>query len=231
VTNTAEITVALELAASKYGHVDVVVNCAGYGLMGPLEGTSEQQMREIMDVNFFGTVLVTKAALKILREKNAAGAGGVIVQMSSMSAINAFPGNAFYHASKFALEGFTQSVAQELMPAWNIDFMLVEPGAVRTAFTGRSLKFAEVPEPYNRPDNPALQTMKYVTDPKLMEGASDPVDIARVIVKLVAGRGSTKLPLRLPMGKDGYDTIMRQIQDLTAQMESMKEYAYSVSKT
>lgn len=121
---SAAVAAAVEAAAARFGgRLDVVVNNAGYGLMGDTEATSDADARAQLDTNFWGAVDVVKRALGVMRDDNprAAGGrrGGVILNVSSMGGFIGYPGQAFYHASKFALEGFTESVAKELPLDWN----------------------------------------------------------------------------------------------------------------
>lgn len=121
VTSQKSIDTAFKETLAKFGRVDVVVNNAGYTLAGDTEGAEDGEARAVLDTNFWGMVNVTKSALAIMREENpkTGQQGGVIVNISSMGGWTGYPGQAFYHASKFAMEGFTESVAKELPAAWN----------------------------------------------------------------------------------------------------------------
>lgn len=113
VTKKASIEDAFEKALSQFKRVDVVVNNAGYGLCGPFETLSDKQLRTQMDVNFFGLLDVTRKALEVMRERNSP-AGGLIQQVTSIGGQDGFPTFTIYCASKWAVEGFTESLAKEV---------------------------------------------------------------------------------------------------------------------
>lgn len=112
---------AFKAAAAHFGadyHIDVVVNNAGYSLSGDTESATEQEMHDELETLFFGTVRVTMNAVKVMRQEND-HRGGLIFNISSLAGVCGFPGHAFYHAGKFAVEGWTESVAREMHPDWN----------------------------------------------------------------------------------------------------------------
>lgn len=118
VTSTSSIETALNETLAKFGRIDVLVNNAGYTLVGDTEVAGDEESRMLFDTNFWGMVNITKRVLGIMREKNPKQ-GGVILNISSMGGFIGYPGSAFYHASKFAMEGWTESVAKELPVEWN----------------------------------------------------------------------------------------------------------------
>ncbi len=124
---------AVQQAAEHFGSLDVVVNNAGYGHFGMVEELSEQDVRAQLETNLFGALWVTQAALPIMREQGS----GHIIQVSSIGGISAFPNVGAYHASKWALEGLTQSLAQEVAQ-FGIHVTLVEPGGFATDWRGPS---------------------------------------------------------------------------------------------
>lgn len=121
VTSTSSIEAALQATLEKFGRIDVVVNNAGYTLAGDTESAGDEEARAVLDTNFWGTVDVTKRALGILRDENpkTGQQGGVILNVSSVGGYIGFPGQSFYHASKFAIEGWSESLAKELPAEWN----------------------------------------------------------------------------------------------------------------
>ncbi|MEU4932340.1 SDR family NAD(P)-dependent oxidoreductase [Streptomyces yokosukanensis] len=133
VTDRAAAFAAVRAAREHFGRLDVIVNNAGYGQFGMIEEISESAARDRLDANFFGALWVTQAALPILREQGS----GHILQVSSISGVCAFPHSGMYAASKWALEGFSQSLAQEVAP-FGIKVTLIEPAAYATDFGGSS---------------------------------------------------------------------------------------------
>jgi NAD(P)-dependent dehydrogenase (short-subunit alcohol dehydrogenase family) len=138
VTDKAAAAEAVRRAHEHFGRLDVIVNNAGYGLFGAVEEVSEQQVRDQMETNFFGALWVTQAALPLLREQGS----GHIVQISTSGGVTAFPLLGGYNASKWALEGLTEALAQEVA-AFGVKVTLVEPGGFATDWSGSSAVQAE----------------------------------------------------------------------------------------
>jgi NAD(P)-dependent dehydrogenase (short-subunit alcohol dehydrogenase family) len=134
---------AVQRAAEHFGRLDVVVNNAGYGHFGMIEELSESDVRAQMETNFFGALWITQAALPIMRAQQA----GHIIQVSSIGGITAFPMTGAYHASKWALEAFSQSLSREVA-GMGIHVTLVEPGGFATDWRGPSSKRSEENEAY-----------------------------------------------------------------------------------
>src|SRR6202012_1249497 len=124
---------AVKAAQEKFGRLDVVVNNAGYGLFGAVEELSEAQARDQIETNLFGALWVTQAALPIMREQGS----GHIIQVSSIGGVTAFPEVSLYHASKWGLEAFSQSLSLEVAD-FGIDVTLVEPAGYDTDWSGPS---------------------------------------------------------------------------------------------
>jgi NAD(P)-dependent dehydrogenase (short-subunit alcohol dehydrogenase family) len=206
VTHTEDINAALQKARSKFGRIDVLVNNAGYGTVGAIEEFSMDEIRAQMETNFFGAVAVTKQALPILREQS----GGHIVQVSSQSGFRASAGFGIYNASKFALEGFSEALAQEVQP-FGIKVVIVEPGPFRTQFLGSSVKTPEESiDAYSH--TPVAQMYQYM---ERMNGKQegDPEKAARAIVDYIH---NNREPLRLPLGKT-------TIQGMRAKLASVEK--------
>ena len=129
---------AVKQAHDHFGRLDIVVNNAGYGHFGFIEELSEQEARDQIETNVFGALWVTQAALPYLRAQRS----GHIIQVSSIGGITAFPNVGIYHASKWALEGFSQTLAQEVAP-FGIHVTLIEPGGFSTDWAGPSAKHSE----------------------------------------------------------------------------------------
>lgn len=137
VTDRSAVFAAVKKAVETFGRLDVVVNNAGYGQFGAVEELSETDARAQMETNLFGALWVTQAALPFLREQKS----GHILQVSSIGGVNAFPSLGMYHASKWALEGLSQSLSQEVK-GWGIHVTLVEPIGYSTDWSGPSAKTA-----------------------------------------------------------------------------------------
>jgi NAD(P)-dependent dehydrogenase (short-subunit alcohol dehydrogenase family) len=138
VTNRAQVSATIAQAQQHFGRLDVIVNNAGYGLFGAIEEISETEARDQMETNLFGALWVTQAALPYLRAQKS----GHIIQVSSIGGVNAFPTVGLYHASKWALEGFSQSLAAEVKD-FGIHVTLVEPAGYATDWGGPSSKRAK----------------------------------------------------------------------------------------
>jgi NAD(P)-dependent dehydrogenase (short-subunit alcohol dehydrogenase family) len=138
VTDRAAVFAAVATAKERFGRLDVVVNNAGYGLLGAVEEVSEAQARAQIETNLFGALWVTQAALPILRAQGS----GHIIQVSSVGGVNAFPMLGLYHASKWALEGMSQALQGELAGT-GVKVTLVEPGGYATEWKGSSMEQAE----------------------------------------------------------------------------------------
>ncbi|WP_406674916.1 SDR family NAD(P)-dependent oxidoreductase [Nonomuraea sp. N2-4H] len=168
----------------RFGRLDVVVNNAGYGLFGMVEELTEADLRAQMETNFFGTVWVTQAVLPVLRAQRS----GRILQITSEGGVRAYPAIGAYHASKWAVEGLSESLAQEVA-AFGVHVTMVEPGPYATDFAGAtSLRTAE-----RHPDYAAVHE---VTDAKEWV-LGDPAATADAILLLA---DTEKPPRRLVLG-------------------------------
>jgi NAD(P)-dependent dehydrogenase (short-subunit alcohol dehydrogenase family) len=150
VDDKAAVDAAVAEAYRRFGRLDVVINNAGYGQFGAIEEISEQEARDQIETNVFGALWVTQAALPIMRKQGS----GHIIQISSIGGVNAFASLGLYHASKWALEGFSQALSLEVAP-FGIHVTLVEPAGFSTDWSGPSAKRATPIEAYE----PARQGM------------------------------------------------------------------------
>ena len=142
VTDREGVFAAVEHAVQRFGRLDVVVNNAGYGHFGMVEEVTERELREQMETNFFGAVWVTQAVLPVLRRQG----GGRLLQVTSEGGVRAYPGIGAYHASKWAVEGLSEALAQEV-EGFGVRVTLVEPGAYATDWLDRgSRRSAELPD-------------------------------------------------------------------------------------
>jgi NAD(P)-dependent dehydrogenase (short-subunit alcohol dehydrogenase family) len=135
VTDKASINSAVTEGIEKFGRIDVLVNNTGYGALGAMEAASEAQIRQQFEVNFFGLIAVTQAVLPGMRQQRS----GIIINVSSVGGRITFPFSSLYHATKFAVEGLTESMQYELNP-FGINLKIVEPGGYKTEFSGRSME-------------------------------------------------------------------------------------------
>jgi NAD(P)-dependent dehydrogenase (short-subunit alcohol dehydrogenase family) len=145
VTDQSSIKNAFSKAVEKFGRIDVCVNNAGYGLGGEFESLSDKQIRQQMEVNFFGLIDVTRAAMEQMRDQKPSG--GLIQQVTSIGGQRGVPLFSTYCASKWAVEGFTEAVSQEVKPEWGIKFTCIEPGGFRTKWAGGSMKVSITASP------------------------------------------------------------------------------------
>jgi NAD(P)-dependent dehydrogenase (short-subunit alcohol dehydrogenase family) len=174
---------------NEHGEVSAVLACAGWGLAGAAEQSSIKDAQAQFNTNFWGAVRVVNAALPGLRERG----GGHVVLMSSIGGILGIPFQAFYSASKFALEGYAESLAYEVAP-FNIHVTLVEPGNFKTDFTSARRK-VEVPDddPYRAACEKAISLME-----RDEVNGADPVDVAKVVEKILKSKNP---PRRVSVGK------------------------------
>jgi len=126
VTSSQSTNAAVAAALERFGRIDVMVNNAGYALEGDTENATEDEERAEMETLFWGPVRLSKHAMRIMRDENpkTGQQGGVVLNVTSVGGFVGFPGSAFYHAGKFAVEGFTESVAKEMRPEWNSEYLI-----------------------------------------------------------------------------------------------------------
>lgn len=187
VTDRAADFAAVQRAHDHFGRLDVVVNNAGYGQFGFIEELSEAEARDQMETNVFGALWITQAALPFLRAQRS----GHVVQVSSIGGITAFQNVGMYHASKWALEGFSQSLAQEVEP-FGVHVTLIEPGGFSTDWAGSSAKHAEEIADYAEVHEAARKARAQRTS-----ASGDPKASAAAILKVV---DAEKPPLRVFFG-------------------------------
>jgi NAD(P)-dependent dehydrogenase (short-subunit alcohol dehydrogenase family) len=202
------------------GGVDVLVNCAGHGLIGALEELTDAEFRGVMETNLFGALAVTKAVLPHMRERGR----GHIVQMSSMGGVSANPGHAVYATSKFALEGASEALAGEVAP-FGIRVTIVEPGPFRTDFAGRSMQPSTPMAAY------AGTLARAARDRFRDQDGVQPNDPAKGAAAIIAAVRAPAGPLRLPLGEEAVARIRgkleRQLADLESTMDLTLSTAYS----
>ncbi|GAA1197080.1 SDR family oxidoreductase [Pseudonocardia alaniniphila] len=175
--------------------VDVVVNNAGYCVIGALEELADEQIQDQLKTLLHAPIAITRAFLDALRKNG----GGHLLQISSMGGQTAFPGSSIYHAAKWGLEGFTESVAQEVAP-FGIHCTIIEPGAIRTGF-GRALQFATELPPYETGPVAGLRDYARRGD-EIFPG--DPAKVAAILVEVTTMPAP---PLRLALGDDAFEAL------------------------
>ena len=216
-TNSTDILHAFEFVKSNVGKLDVLVNNAGLGFAGAIEETSIEETRAVFEGNFFGVLALTKTFLPLLRQQKS----GHIIQISSHGGFKAFAGFGIYNASKFALEGFSEALAQEIAPL-GIQLTIVEPGPFRTNFAGSSLKFAEQTiDDYLATAGAFREKLKSVDG--VQEG--DPSKAATAIYNLTT---LDKPPLRLPLGKVAVHSLTSKLASVQTDLDNYRDVAESV---
>ena len=194
VTRPAEIEEAVSSIEEVAGGVDVLVNNAGYGLGGSVEDISMEELREQFETNFFGLVAVTKRVLPGMRERRR----GRIINVSSIAGRVAFPGVAAYSASKFAVEGFSESMRHELLP-FEVYVSLVEPGTFRTDIFERNRRVAARASDPGSAWAEMTRKISAIVDGRVERSTADPRDVARVIAEIAT---AARPRLRYLVGRD-----------------------------
>ncbi|KAI9754562.1 MAG: hypothetical protein M4579_004662 [Chaenotheca gracillima] len=226
VVDTQQIKETFAQAIKTFGQVDVVVNNAGYGLLGEFEGTADAPARHQFEVNFWGVANVTREALHVLRDLNPPGQGGTIAQVSSVGGYVGTPLASIYQASKFAVEGLTEVISKETDPAWNIKFLIFEPGAVATDWSGRSMVMVEQHPAYKAPHLGGNQMRAYKDN--LKDVGSDPAVVASVMFNAVkTGNGGR---LRLPLGADAWGLMRADVTEMDKTLTACREISESTKK-
>ena len=199
VTSADQIKETTQKAISL-ASIDVVFNNAGYGLAGPFEGTSDEQIAKEINTNLLGVMRVTKAFISYFREKE----GGLFITTTSIGGLLALPFNSVYHATKWALEGWSESLAFELKQ-FGIGIKTVSPGGIRTDFAGRSLELTQ----HQAYDQLMVQVMTKFKDPERAKNYSSAEQIADVVYE-AATDGKTKL--RYIAGADAEAMYARRLE-------------------
>lgn len=209
--DSAQIERASELALERFGHVDVLCNNAGYGVLGAVEEISEAEARAQMETNFFGALTLTRLALEPMRRRRF----GRIVQVSSVAGFHASVGFGLYNASKFALEGFSEALALE-SGQLGIRVVIAEPGPYRTGFAGEALRrAARRIEDYA----PTVGTMEQRMSSLHGSQPGDPVKAARLLVEVVE---LDEPPLRLPLGRYAHERLAQKIAWLERDAQALR---------
>lgn len=217
VTDKKTIQDTFDQALKKFGRIDVVCNNAGYGLAGCFEEYKENEIRQQMEINFFGLLDVSRIALETMRDKQKPQ-GGLIQQVTSIGGQRGVPTFSVYCASKWAVEGFTEALSHELKPEWNIKLTCIEPGGFRTDWAGRSMQFAERHPAYDHIDAKKKMQERNGTQ------AGDPKKGAKAMYDLAV---MDDPPLRTVIGTDAYQAIMDKIKKYDEDYKKYEKIANS----
>jgi NAD(P)-dependent dehydrogenase (short-subunit alcohol dehydrogenase family) len=210
VTSKAQIAAAVDAAQQAFGGVDVLVNNAGYGYMAAIEEGDDAEVRALFDTNYFGAVDMIKAVLPQMRERRA----GRIINISSMAGIVANPPNAYYSATKFALESLTEALSKEVA-GLGVKVSAIEPGAFRTDWAARSMKESDAPiEDYAADVGARKELIKAFAN----DLPGDPRKVAEACVMLTT---LEEPPLRLLLG---HDVLKAAREKLTGFLASIDEW-------
>jgi NAD(P)-dependent dehydrogenase (short-subunit alcohol dehydrogenase family) len=215
VTDPATVEAAVATALEAFGRIDVLVNNAGNGSVGAVEEFTMDELRELMEVMFFGAVATTKAVLPHMRARRS----GAIVMMSSMGGQVSPPGFGAYCAAKFALEGLTDALRAEVAP-FGVRVMSVEPGAFRTEFGGARMHRSAVIDEY------AASTGGTRGAVDAMD-RNQPGDPAKAAAAILTALGSDDPPGRLALGPDAVDAIRARHEELAAELAAWEELSRS----
>lgn len=216
VRDTPALRGVVERTVNALGRIDVVISNAGYGVFGAAEELTDEQVDGILATNLTASIQLIRAALPHMRT---AGRGR-IVQLSSYGGQVAFPGNSLYHATKFGIEGFCESVAQEVAP-FGIGVTVVEPGGARTEFRYGS---AQVADPLPAYAGTPARSFEKMLDPANGLAVGDPARMAAAIIDSVDRQPA---PLRLVLGSQALESTVSTLQKRIADLEAQKEIAAS----
>ncbi|MEZ0448330.1 SDR family oxidoreductase [Cellulomonas sp. ICMP 17802] len=216
VTDTRAVRAVVDRAFADLGRIDVVISNAGYGLFGAAEELTDAQVDHIIATNLTGSISLVRSALPHLRAQG----GGRIIQISTYGGQVAFAGNSLYHATKWGIEGFAESVAQEVAP-FGIGVTIVEPGGARTEFRYGSAQVATLTPTYD--GNPAHAFLAML-DPANGLAPGDPVRMAERIIESVDVEPA---PLRMVLGSVALDATLATLRARVAQLEAQRDLAAS----
>lgn len=214
VTDVPALQKTVRDAFAEHGKIDVVISNAGYGLFGAAEELSDDQINHIIATNLTGSIQLIKTSLPFMRKQG----GGRIIQISSYGGQVAYAANSMYHATKFGIEGFCESVAQEVEP-FNIGVTIVEPGGARTDFRYGSAKVAKL-----TPEYEACHGFLKMLDPANGLAPGDP---AKMATKIIESVDLPKAPMRMVLGSQALQTTITRLKERIADYETQIELAAS----
>lgn len=214
VTDVPAVHRVIDDAFARHGRIDVIISNAGYGLFGAAEELSDAEIDKIIATNLTGPIAVIRTALPHLRAQG----GGRIIQVSSYGGQVAYPANSLYHATKFGIEGFCESVAQEVA-RFNIGITIVEPGGARTEFRYGSAHVANLMPEYDH-----VHGFLDMLDPSKGLAAGDP---ARMAARMIESVAIEPAPLRQVYGSQALDATIERLEERVADYKTMTELAAS----
>jgi NAD(P)-dependent dehydrogenase (short-subunit alcohol dehydrogenase family) len=216
VTNQAQAEDAVQRTVERFGRIDVVVNNAGYANLAPIEDVAMDDFRAQVETVFIGTVLVTKAALPVMRRQG----GGHFIQVTSVGGRITTPGLAAYQSSKFAVEGFSGVLRQEVAPL-GIKVTLAEPGGMRTDWAGSSMQVPAFQDAYQPTVGAIAERLRAASGKEPI----DPVKAARALIDIA---GQDEPPLHLLLGRDAFQYASRALEQTGAEDKRWAHVAFSV---
>ena len=209
VTDDGQVAAAAKAALDRFGQVDVLVNNAGYGYLAAIEEGEDREIRAMFEANFFGLAAMTRAVLPGMRARRS----GCIVNISSIGGLASFPATGYYHATKYAVEGLSESLAQEVAPL-GIKVVIVEPGPFRTNWAGPSIKQSSI----RIEDYQATAGVRR-TQTEARSG-KQPGDPARGAEAIIAAVQSPEPPLHLILGKPALDIARNKLVALKTDFDA-----------
>jgi NAD(P)-dependent dehydrogenase (short-subunit alcohol dehydrogenase family) len=212
ITDTAGIDEAVRDIAGRHGRIDVLVNNAGRSHVGAAEETTDAELRSLFDVHVFGPAALIRAVLPHMRARRS----GAIVQLSSIGGQLSYAGFAAYSATKFALEGMSEALAEEVRPL-GIKVLIVEPGAFRTALFANITASPEIAD-YAATVGPTREMTQ-------TGNGAQPGDPAKAAAAILTALDAEKTPLRLPLGDDSVDAILGHLDAVRAEITGWEKLA------
>lgn len=216
VTTQKDINQGVQEAIKKFHRIDVLVNNAGYGLVGALEECSTEEIFKQFETNVFGLMFMTKSVLPIMRAQKA----GHIINISSVAGLVAGAGSGMYNATKFAVEGFSESLAMDIAN-FGIKVTIIEPGPFRTDFAGQSV---HVPPPHPDYQESQAFSIRNYMDKINAHQPGDPVKAAQIIIKIAE---QSNPPLRLPLGNIALERIYKKFEEQFAEIKKYESLSRS----
>ncbi|MBD5104842.1 MAG: SDR family oxidoreductase [Ruminococcaceae bacterium] len=218
VTDVPAVHAVADDAFAKHGKIDVIVSNAGYGLFGAAEELTDDEVNHIIATNLTGSIMLIRSALPYLRKQES----GNIIQISSYGGQVAFAANSMYHATKFGIEGFCESVAQEVAK-YNIKMTIVEPGGARTEFRYGSAKVAKLTPEYDH-----VHGFLNMLDPAKGLAPGDPAKMASRIIESV---DKPDTPLHMVLGSQALKATIERLEERVAVYKTQTETAASTDIT